>query len=102
MAIGVCGGPEAEAEIAFIASSAAEWSYKENSVENVFYEPSLSGLEDCVATAVRTKGRLTKNRHDTYLPFQAGSKIIHQKRPWTKVGHWVPMGGELRATQLDV
>ncbi len=36
MPIGVCGGPEAEAEIAFVASSAAEWSYKENSVENVF------------------------------------------------------------------
>jgi hypothetical protein len=36
MTNGVWWGSEADAEIAIVASSATEWTYKENSVENAF------------------------------------------------------------------
>lgn len=55
MFVSVWWGPEADTEKALVASSAAERTNKENSVENAFGEPFFSGPEDCVAGAVRTK-----------------------------------------------
>jgi hypothetical protein len=102
MLISVSWGPEADAEIALVASSAAERTYEENSVKDTFKEPSSSGLEDSVAATVRTKGRPAQDRHGLHLTFLAGSNIVHPKRPWKKVGMWhcrnVAWHGELRET----
>jgi hypothetical protein len=48
----VCRSQKADAEITFVAGIAAEWSYEENAVKNVFEQPSSSGPVDGVAAAV--------------------------------------------------
>jgi hypothetical protein len=78
MFIRVWWGPEADPEIALVASSAAVWTYKENIVKDVFNQPFSSGLEDCVAGAIRTKGRLAQDRHGLHLSFLAGAVLYIQ------------------------
>lgn len=86
MLVRVWRGQEAGAEIAFVASSAAERAYEKNSVKYSFKQPSSSGLENSVAAAVRTEGRLVEDRHGPLLPFWLGLKSY---TPIGNIGEWV-------------
>jgi len=78
MLVGVWRGQESGAEIALIAVHAAEWGYKEDSVQDVLEESSSSGLVVSVTPATGTNRGLTKVQHGRHLPFLAGSNIIHR------------------------
>jgi hypothetical protein len=83
----VCRSQETNAEIAFIAGIAAEWSYEENTVKNVFQQPSSSGPVDGVAAAVGARERLTVDRHGPLLPFWLGP-IVYTQICFAARGHW--------------
>jgi hypothetical protein len=84
MLVGVWRGQEAGAEIAFVANSAAQWAYEKNTVKYSFKQPFSSGLENRVAGAVRTAGRLVEDRHGPLLSFWLGS-ILYTK--WAAEEH---------------
>jgi hypothetical protein len=78
MLANVSWSQKADAEIAFIAGIAAEWSYEENAVKKVFQQPSSSGPVDCVAAALGARERLTVDRHGPLLPFWPGPVVYTQ------------------------
>jgi hypothetical protein len=67
--VGVRRGQGSEAEIAFVAFSAAKWAYEKDGVQDVLPQSFSSGFIVFVAGAVWTDMRLTEDGHGPLLSF---------------------------------